>query len=313
MTFSIKPGWALAALAFLTCTGALQANTASEPVSDNGVTPYIIPGANPGGNRTCAEVGSAFYGNATYYQCWSAKRNYPGEFGLGFDDISGNPGCPQDIQVTVTDGTYVSFTAVPHGIGAALIKGSSNTNVYVYSPQVISDSGLAAPPNPNGSPAGLSNIGGFCWNPSTDPGPGTCYEDETAWSAGDRYRRRGNWATYTEYEEDLVVTLWAGQHHDAGDVMFSAANGNTITISILLNTGWRFALSPVGEENGMPIFDNNVKIQDYNNAPGGNPAPGQFEWKSMHEGDFAEVVVPLNNFYGVHIDVEREVDCPDQG
>ena len=57
--------------------------TASEPVSFNGVTPYIIPGANPGGNRTCAEAGYAFFGNATYYQCWSAKRD-PDDFGLGF-------------------------------------------------------------------------------------------------------------------------------------------------------------------------------------------------------------------------------------
>ena len=311
MTVQVKPGRALAIAALLASSTVFAANTPSAPISDNGVTPYIIPGANPGGNRNCAEVGSAFYGNATYYQCWSAKRNYPGEFNLGFDDISGNPGCAQTIQVAVDNGTYVGFSALPHGVGAAIIKGSNNANIYVYNPQATSDSGLASPLNPNGSPAGLSNIGGFCWNPSNQPGPGLCYEDETAWSSGARYRPRGNWATYTAYGEDLLVTLWAGQHHDAGDVLFSAPDGNTITITILPNPGWRFALSPVGEEDGMPIFDNNVKIQDYASAPSGNPAPGQFAWKSVHEGDFAEVEVPLNNFYGVHVDVERQVACPE--
>lgn len=61
-----------------------------------------------------------------------------------------------------TDGTYVNFSST-FGIGVAIVKGSDDANVYVYDPQVNSDSGLASPPNASGKPAGLSNLT-FCWN-----------------------------------------------------------------------------------------------------------------------------------------------------
>jgi hypothetical protein len=40
----------------------VTANIASTPESNGGIIPYIIPGSNPGGNRTCAEVSLAFGG-----------------------------------------------------------------------------------------------------------------------------------------------------------------------------------------------------------------------------------------------------------
>lgn len=305
---------AVAAAGLAVAGSALAANVASQPVSSGGVTPWIIPGANPGGNRTCAEVGFALFGNASYYTCWSAKRDFPGEFALGFDDISGNALCERNvIEVTVDDEKWVSFTAGPDGVGAAIIKGSSNANVYLYQPQSGGDSGLASPLNASGMPAGLSNIGGFCWNPiQTDTGLPECFEGETAWANGSRYVRRGNWATYTRYQgAEKVVTLFAGKTLDAGDVLFSAPVAGVVTITIALDSGWRFALKPVGEEDGMPIFDNNVKVQDYATAPSGNPAPGLFLWKIFAEGDLAQIEVPQANFYGVHADVERSVECPE--
>lgn len=309
---------AFTAAALLFSGATFAQNVASEPVSDGGVTPYVIPGANPGGNRTCAEVGVAFFGNATYYRCWSAQNNYDSDtdsFALGFEDVSGNELCDRNlIDVTVTDDTFVSFEAFPDGVGAALIKGGNDTNVYVYEPQVFSDSGLASPPNASGDPAGLSNIGGFCWNPlpeDRDEDP-ECYEGETAWSAGSRYTARGNWATHTSYSGvEKTVVLWAGQNMDAGDVTFSAPVAGVVTITIQLNEGWRFALNPVGEEGGFPVFDNNIKVQHYASAPSGNPAPGLFQWKTFAEGDFGEIEVPAANFYGVHVDVEKLVDCPE--
>ncbi|MGA9574263.1 MAG: hypothetical protein WBS20_09985 [Lysobacterales bacterium] len=305
----------LATAALLISGGVMAVDgTPSAPISNGGVTPYIIPGANPGGNRTCAEVGAAFFGNATYYQCWSAKRD-PGEFGLGFEDISGNELCDRNLIVASNDGTYVDFSAWPDGVGAAIIKGGSGGgNVYVYEPQASSDSGLASPLNPNNVPAGLSHVDGFCWNPLTDdPGPGFgCYEDETAWATGNRYVNKGNWATYTNYSgEEKTVVLFAGQTMDAGDVTFSAPNAGVVTITIELNTGWRFALNPVGDDNGTPIFDNNIKVQHYNSKPASkNPAPGLFQWKTFAEGQFGQIDVPVGIYYGVHVDVEREVDCP---
>jgi hypothetical protein len=306
---------ALVFAALLTSTAAYAVNVPSEPDSDLGVTPYVIPGTNPGGNRTCAEVGIAFRGNAAHYQCWSAKRDYPDEFADGFDDISGNPDCAQDIIVDVTGDTFVEFWASPYGIGAAIIKGSNNANVYVYDLsgfQALHDSGLASPPNPNGDPAGLSNIGGFCWNPTPGDEGDECWEDETAWADGSRYVRRGNWATYTSYSgEPKCVVLYAGQTMDAGDVCFSAPVDGEVSISIELNEGWRFALYPADYEDGIPVMDNNVKVQDYASAPSGNPAPGLFMWKKFAEGDTTSIQVPPNNFYGVHVDVEHLVECPD--
>lgn len=306
---------ALGAAALLVSSAAMAVNTPSKPISDGGVTPYIIPGDNTGGIRTCAEVGKAFFGNALYYQCRSAKRNYPDEFVLGFGDISGNALCDRNaITVEVTDGTYVSFEAGPDGVGAAIIKGSSDSNVYVYEPQALSDSGLAPPLAASGVPAGLSHIGGFCWNPvGPDEGPPLeCFDDETAWANGSRYVNRGNWATYTSYNGVAKsVVLFAGKTLDAGDVSFSAPADGVVTITIQLNPGWRFALNPVGEEGGVTIYDNNVKVQHYASAPSGNPEPGLFQWKEFAEGDFHEIEVPQANFYGVHVDVERLVECPD--
>jgi hypothetical protein len=130
---------------------APSTGTASEPTSVGGVTPYIIEGASPGGNRTCAEVGLAFFGDANYYNGSTARVDYPGGSSFTVDGIT----------VTVTNGTYVAFDS-PYPIGAVIVKGSDDANVYVYDPQVSSDSGLASPLNASGNPSGLSNIT-FCY------------------------------------------------------------------------------------------------------------------------------------------------------
>jgi hypothetical protein len=98
-----------------------------------------------------------------------------------------------------------------------------------------------------------------------------------------------------------TVTLYAGQTMDAGTVHFSAAVDGEVTITINLTGDWEFA--PVSE---------NVKIQDYTFAPSGNPAPGRFAHKGTASGTFFSIVVPENNFYGVHADVGywMETDCP---
>jgi len=139
--------------------GALATNVASTPVSDDGIIPYIIPGANNGGNRTCAEVAEAF--DATFDYCGNkvdyGNINMPGAF-------------PHGLEVTVTMGKYVAFTmddCVKIGdyyykVGAVIVKGSSAANVYFYPGGTLGDSGLAAPINSSGTPAGLSNLT-FCY------------------------------------------------------------------------------------------------------------------------------------------------------
>jgi hypothetical protein len=133
----------------LVFAGVAMAMTASSPISDGGVTPYIIDGANPGGNRTCAEVGMAFFSDADYYEFSSDRVDYP--------EVPGGFG------VNVTDGTYVSWEYAMHNGLAVIVKGGNDANVYVYGAGTNSDSGLAAPVNPSDGSAELSNLT-FCWN-----------------------------------------------------------------------------------------------------------------------------------------------------
>ncbi len=127
----------------------------------DGVIPFIIPGANNGGNRTCAEVAAAFVSGPNPFLC-GTKVDYSGsDFSSKF---------PSWLHVSVTDGKYVSFRMEDCGmingkyyrVGAVIVKGSSDANVYYYPDGTFSDSGLASPINASGAPAGLSNLT-FCF------------------------------------------------------------------------------------------------------------------------------------------------------
>lgn len=135
-----------------------------------------------------------------------------------------------------------------------------------------------------------------------DPPPPVCWSDETAWSAGSRYVARGNWATYTRYTgEAMAVTLYAGQTLPAGLVTFSQPSGGMVEICIILDEGFRFD----------PDTDESVKVQGYATAPSGNPSPGAFAYRMDAESSPSCLTVPQANFYGVHVDVERVVPCPE--
>jgi len=125
------------------------------------------------------------------------------------------------------------------------------------------------------------------------------WKGETAWAAGLRYQNPGSWATYTPYVADSTVNLWAGQTMLAGAVTFSAPQDGMVTIEIQLNGGWRFD----------PAATAPVKVQDYDTAPSGNPSLGLFAHKAaVIDGNLAVIVVPENNFYGIHVDVEWLVE-----
>lgn len=289
---------------------AFPVGTASTPISDKGITPYIIDGANPGGNRTCGEVGVAFFGNATYYQCYSGRVNYDsasGSFGNTFVDVSGNVDCANTTISVSTDGTLVSWTSTGGNVGAAIVKGSAAANVYNYFPQLNDDSGLASPVNSSGGNAGLSNLT-FCWNPDAQEPP-LCYTSDTAWGAGSRYLTRGNWGTYTAYEPNKTVNFYAGQTKLAGTVNFSAIVDGKVTMTITLNEGWRFRMKPVNDAEGQ--YANNVHVNGYDLEPKGiTPIPGSFPWVKVAEGSSTTIEVPAYNFYGVYADVESVVACP---
>jgi hypothetical protein len=128
---------------------------ASKPKSVYNITPYVIPGENPGGNRTCEEVAKAFYG-APYYD-----GSFKSDAGDLYDYL------PKWLKVTVKDGRYVYFHST-YPIGAVIVKGGPKANVYYYNNPVYHDNYLAAPSNASGKPAGLSNIT-FCWKKPHKP------------------------------------------------------------------------------------------------------------------------------------------------
>ena len=128
-----------------------------------------------------------------------------------------------------------------------------------------------------------------------EPPVEVCYQDETAWAAGSRYVTQGNWATYTPYVANTPVNVFAGQNYLVGTVTFSEVVDGKVTITLAALNGAR--LQSVAES---------VKIQGYETAPSGNPAPGLF---TTYKGNETTVIVDAYACYGIHLDVQRVVDC----
>ena len=231
----------------------------------------------------CAQIGEYKY--AYKVDEWDQYNGMDGGYTASFEDGHSNI-----ITILNSGGKVFDWNSSPNGIGAVIVKAGTGSNVWFYDPQVKSDTGLYGYQDKDISHAT------FCWNP--DPTE-ECWEDETAWAAGNRYVTKGNWATYTPYVAGSTVKLYAGQTMEAGTVHFSAAADGKVTITITLNDGWKFA--DAGE---------NVKIQDYATAPSGNPAPGLFAWKGTATSSSFSIDVPENNFYGVHADLLHSVECP---
>lgn len=134
---------------------------------------------------------------------------------------------------------------------------------------------------------------------------------ETAWSAGNNYVTKGNWATYTPAprlsNKKTCVDLFAGQNMLAGLVCFYNLDYFNFTVRIYLDPCW--SLQDVSEA---------IKIQGYENVPPArNPNPGRFATYKGNgvafENGYIEVLVPKYNeqgvqykYYGIHIDVQ---DC----
>ncbi len=137
----------------------------SKDSSENQATVYgpegtiMIDTDNNGGNVTCDEVAA---GVGCSFDETSGKIDYTG----------GTGGTIDDIITWTTDGTYVSWeSTVPVRI-AIIVKGGNDANVYFSGCDeddcVTSGTGLSAPVNRNGNPAGLSNIT-FCYSLCEEP------------------------------------------------------------------------------------------------------------------------------------------------
>ncbi|WP_374960207.1 hypothetical protein [Gilvibacter sp.] len=224
-------------------------------------------------------------------------------------DQYGNTPTDFDLSIKIlnSDGIYFDWST-DYEVCAVIVKGGPGANVYYYPDGACSDTDLHAPINPaNGTPYGLSHVT-FCFSETPcDTDPSECFEDETAWADGERYTNRGNWATYTAYPGDgESVDIYAGKTNYAGTVTFNDNGDGTVDLDIALEDGFIFYYDMADDS-----ADHNIKIQDYDTSPSGNPSPGLFDHKFTASAGASSmtVTVPMNEFYGIHLDVGAEVPC----
>lgn len=214
----------------------------------------------------------------------------------------GNNGTSQDEEM-YSGGYYFDWMVDPDPLGVVVVKGGNSANFFVYD-GAYSDIEMCAPSNEKtGKNYAITHVV-FCWDRIGSGGEEECYQEETAWADGDRYVD-SNWATYVTYEDGLVADIYAGQDMLAGTATFTEVNGE-VEIFIQLINDWIFYYDLEDEQ-----ADDNVKVQDYDEPPDKNPAPGQFDYKEYAEVGNTEytITVPLNSYYGVHLDVAQLVAC----
>lgn len=201
---------------------------------------------------------------------------------------------PIATKTTDEDGYYLFDNLVP---GSYKVKFMPD-ETYFFSPQ---DQGVDDEKDSDADPTtGMTEcvtLAAAETNPTIDAGMYRVFDDETAetaWVDGTRYITKGNWATFTLYPgAGASVNIYAGQDLMIGTATFSAPDiNNKIIIDIELSNGFVFA-----------DVQDNLKVQDYALDPYGNPSPGKFEWKATCTGNKGSITVPMNNLYGVHLDV----------
>jgi hypothetical protein len=145
--------------------------------------------------------------------------------------------------------------------------------------------------------------------------PEYCYSDYTGWAQGPPYNpgSKRNWAMYVEFEPSQYVDTIVQYGRKNAELLDSQvivepsmANPGNVKITISLPDDWY-----IGDKDGFGVSGiDSVKIQDYAKAPSGNPAPGKFEYHYDYFGSTFECEnVPMNNYYGIHIDLTYEHLC----
>lgn len=217
-------------------TKASLSQASSGAVTQGGVAPYIIPGANNGGNRTCAEVGTFFKNDPAFFDYCGDRIDY-GKFAGAF---------PAGLVVT-SDGKKLSFKAdycfkigdKYYKVGAVIVKGGNASNVYFYEGGTLSDVDLVAPVNASGKPAGISNVT-FCYIECDDKPDLVIafksYLNNSSWTCTTGGPGNIGFVAYYDFKPGFVgkIYLSAGTTPATGDLTKPMGN---ITVSDVDNDG----------------------------------------------------------------------------
>lgn len=269
--------------------GATGTDVGSVTVSNDGDTLYVTYETD---GTWCLTDVQLYVGTGAA----PGQRLAPGQAPYKAEDLAV---CTQShtIEVPLADNNFVCDETAVWLQAHAAIQRLNDDGVVVQEETAYGSCDGVTRPRRGAWYANMSYAIQCCGNP-----PPPCFDctSDTSWAAGSRYVDQGNWATYTAYEGvPKAVDLYAGQTKLAGTVHFSAPVGGQVTVTIALNPGWEFVDDP-----------ENVHIQDYESAPSGNPAPGQFDSKFGATGSSFEGSVPENDFYGVHAVVQECVEVP---
>ena len=94
------------------------------------------------------------------------------------------------------------------------------------------------------------------------------------------------------------MNIYAGRNYLVGTATFSEVVDGKVTITLAALNGAR--LQDIAEP---------VKIQGYvSPPPANNPSPGLF---TTYKGNATTITVDAYAYYGIHLDVQRVVDCPE--
>jgi hypothetical protein len=159
------------------------------PAGATDVTPIFVAG-----NPSCTALGYAF----------GFKVDPPNAGTYSIDGIN---------TVTVTtDGVNFNWSSTL-AMDAVISKGGPNANVYVYSPERTSDTGLHSPINPNnGTPFGLSHID-FCFD----------YEVSVSKTAETSFTRTWQW----QIDKSVAPAHWELFTGDTGTSRYTVAVART--------------------------------------------------------------------------------------
>ena len=239
---------------------------------------------------------------------------WDGDYSGAYDGQgSFDPGFTNTITISKANGYSFDWESSPNAINAVVVQGGLQDNIFYYIPD--RQAGTRLYPNfvdKTSQDQHISQIY-FCWRETGEDGEDECYQEETAWAAnGDTqgdllYTTKRNPATYVAYAGEVkTVNVYAGQAQPAGVATFSAPVHGEVRINIKLHQGYIFYYDLDDQ-----LEDDNLAVQVYEDAPSGSPDPGLFEWKKMIPvgRTTGSIIVPADNFYGVHIDLARKVTC----